>query len=93
MKEDIAEFVHKCLLCQQVKDEHKKPSRLLVPLLIPEWKWIHITMNFVTRFPRTSQGLDVVWVVVDRLTKSTHFLPIPINYSMDKLAQVYIYKK
>ena len=86
MKMDIFNFVHKCLVCEQVKAEHKKPSGLLVPLPIPEWKWCHIAMDFVW----TSQGLDTVWVVVDRLTKSAHFLPIRINYSMERLAQVYI---
>ena len=75
MKLDIFNFVHKCLVCQQVKAEHKKPPGLLVPLPIPEWKWCHIAMDFVTGLPRTSQGLDTVWVVVDRLTKSAHFLP------------------
>ena len=61
-----------------------------MPLSIPEWKWSHITINFVIRLPRSSQGHDAIWVVVDRLTKSAHFLPIQINYSMDKLAQIYI---
>ena len=63
---------------------------MLVPLPIPEWKWSQIAMDFVTGLPRTSQGLDTVWVVVDRLTKSAHFLPIRINYSMERLAQVYV---
>ena len=90
MKVDIFNFVHKCLVCQQVKAEHKKPPGLLVPLPIPEWKWCQIAMDFVTGLPRTSQGLDTVWVVVDRLTKSVHFLPIRINYLMERLVQVYI---
>ena len=79
MKRDIAKFVYKCLVCQQMKAEHKKLLGLLVPLSIPEWKWCHIIMDFVTEFPRTSQGFDTFWVVVDRLTKSAHFLPIKIN--------------
>ena len=87
---DISNFVHKCLVCQQVKAEHKKLPELLVPLPIPEWKWCHIAMDFVTGLPQTSQGLEIVWVVVNRLTKSAHFLPIWINYSMERLAQVYI---
>jgi len=87
---NIFNFVHKCLVCQQVKAEHKKPLGLLVPVPIPEWKWYQIAMDFVTGLPRTSQGLDTVWVVVDRLTKSAHFLPFRINYSMERLAQVYI---
>ena len=90
MKMDIFNFVHKCLVCKQVKADHKKPPGLLVPLPIPEWKWYHIAMDFVAGLPRTSQGLNTVWVVVDRLTKSAHFLPIRINYLMERLAQVYI---
>ena len=61
-----------------------------MPLSIPEWKWSHITMDFVTGFPRLPQGHDATWVVMDRLTKSAHFLPIRMNYSMDKLAQNYL---
>ena len=68
MKTDISNFVHKCLVCQQVKAKHKKPPRLLVPLPIPEWKWCHIAMDFITGLPRTSQGLDTVGVVVDPLS-------------------------
>ena len=90
MKKDIAKFVYKCLVCQQVKAEHRKPPGLLVPLPILKWKWCHIIIDFVTELPQAFQGLDTVWVVVDRLTKSAHFLPIQINYSMKKLAQVYI---
>ena len=90
MKMDISKFVHKCLFCQQVKAEYKKSPGLLVPLPILEWKWYHIAMDFVTGLPRTSQELDTVWIVVDRLTKSAHFLPIRINYYIERLAQVYI---
>ena len=90
MKKFIAKFVQKCLICQQVKAEYQRASRILVPLPYLEWKWSHITMDFIMGLPRASQGLDVVWVVVDRLTKFAYFLPIQINYSMDKLAQIYL---
>ena len=90
MKKDVAKFVQRCLICQRVKAEHKKPPGLLMPLQIPEWKWSHITMDFVTGLPKSPQGYDAIWVIVDRLTKSAHFLPIRINYSMDRLAQVYL---
>ncbi|VVA40239.1 PREDICTED: retrotransposon, partial [Prunus dulcis] len=65
MKKEIAEYVRKCL----------KPSRLLQPLPIPEWKWEHLTMDFVFKLPRTRNKHDGVWVIVDHLTKSAHFLP------------------
>jgi len=61
-----------------------------MPLQVPEWKWSHIAMDFVTGLPRSSRGHDAIWVIVDRLTKSAHFLPIRIDYPMDKLAQVYL---
>ena len=61
-----------------------------MPLQVPEWKWSHITMDFVTGLPKSSQGHDAIWVIFDRLTKSAHFLPIRTNYSMNKLAQIYL---
>ncbi|XP_061352878.1 uncharacterized protein LOC133297709 [Gastrolobium bilobum] len=75
MKKDIAQFVNKCLICQKVKIEHQKPSGLLQPLDIPEWKWTSISMNFVVGLTRSHAGFDSIWVVVDRLTKSAHFIP------------------
>ena len=90
MKKEIAQFVQKCLVCQQVKAEHQKPSGLLQPLEIPEWKWEHITMDFVSGLPRTQKSHDAVWVIVDRLTKSANFLPINMKYSLEKLAQLYM---
>ncbi|GJX14755.1 putative reverse transcriptase domain-containing protein [Tanacetum coccineum] len=74
----------------RVKDEHQKPSGLLVQPEIPQWKWDNITMDFVTKLPRTSSGYDTIWVIVDRLTKSAHFLPMRENDSMDKLARLYL---
>ena len=73
MKRDVAEYVSKCLTCQKVKAEHKRPAGELQPIEIPEWKWEQITMDFVTGLPRTSEGFDAIWVIVDRLTKSAHF--------------------
>ncbi|XP_027155148.1 uncharacterized protein LOC113755310 [Coffea eugenioides] len=89
LKKDVAEFVQKCLICQQVKAEHQKPSGLLQPLEIPEWKWEHITMDFITGLPRSQKGFDAVWVIVDRLTKSAHFLPVSMRFSLEKLAKLY----
>ncbi|KAI5337664.1 hypothetical protein L3X38_016935 [Prunus dulcis] len=76
MKKEIAEYVRKCLVCQQVKAERQRPSGLLQPLPIPEWKWEHLMMDFVFKLPRTQNKHDGVLVIVDRLTKSAHFLPI-----------------
>ncbi|KAK6123504.1 hypothetical protein DH2020_042741 [Rehmannia glutinosa] len=90
MKNQVAEFVARCLTCQRVKAEHQRPSGLLQPVRIPEWKWEHITMDFVTDLPKTRGGHEAIWVVVDRLTKSAHFLPIKKTDSLQKLVQIYI---
>ncbi|GJW56251.1 putative reverse transcriptase domain-containing protein [Tanacetum coccineum] len=90
MKADIATYVSKCLTCLRVKAEHQKPSGLLVQPAIPQWKWENITMDFVTKLPRTQSGNDTIWVIVDRLTKSAHFLPMRETDPMDKLAKLYL---
>ena len=90
MKRDIAEFVARCLVCQQVKAEHQSPTGRMQPLFISKWKWDHITMDFVVGLPRTRSGRDVVWVIVDRLTKSAHFLAINMSFSLDQLARLYV---
>ncbi|CAL9019118.1 unnamed protein product, partial [Prunus brigantina] len=90
MKGDIAKYVSRCLICQQVKAKWQKPSGLMQPLPIPEWKWELITMDFVFKLPRTPTGHDGIWVIVDRLTKSAHFLPIKETYSLSKLAKLFV---
>ncbi|GJU27709.1 putative reverse transcriptase domain-containing protein [Tanacetum coccineum] len=90
MKKDIAEYVSKCLTCLKVKAEHQRPSGLLQQPEIPVWKWEGIAMDFVTKLPRTSSGHDTIWVIVDRLTKSAHFLPMREDYKMDRLARLYL---
>ncbi|KAL0360967.1 UNVERIFIED_CONTAM: hypothetical protein Sradi_3781200 [Sesamum radiatum] len=90
MKRDIAEYVSKCITCQKMKAEHQKPGGWLQPLEIPEWKREHVTMDFVVGLPRTRLRHDAIWVVVDRLTKSAHFIPIRTTYTLEKLAGVYI---
>nr|GEZ31377.1 reverse transcriptase domain-containing protein [Tanacetum cinerariifolium] len=86
MKANIATYVSKCLTCARVKVEHQRPSGLLVQPVILEWKWDNITMDFITKLPKSSQGFDTIWVIVDRLTKLAHFLPIRENDPLDKLA-------
>ncbi|GKD49430.1 putative reverse transcriptase domain-containing protein [Tanacetum coccineum] len=76
MKKDIAVYVSRCLTCLKVEAEHQRPFGLLQQPEIPEWKWEGITMDFMMKLPRTSSWHDTIWVIVDRLTKSTHFLPM-----------------
>ncbi|GJS12451.1 reverse transcriptase domain-containing protein [Tanacetum coccineum] len=90
MKKDIATYVSKCLTCSKVKAEHQRPSGLLQQPEIPEWKWDKITMDFITELPRSRSGYDTIWVIVDRLTKSAHFLATPEDYSMEKWSRLYI---
>ncbi|KAI3808711.1 hypothetical protein L1987_24669 [Smallanthus sonchifolius] len=90
MKNDVTEYVNKCLTCSLVKAEHQKPCGKMQPLTIPEWKWEEITMDFITKLPRIAKGNDTIWVIVDRLTKSAHFLPIRETYSSEKLAEIFV---
>ncbi|GJV76399.1 putative reverse transcriptase domain-containing protein [Tanacetum coccineum] len=90
MKADIATYVSKCLTCTKVKAEHQRPSGLLGQPEIPQWKWDNITMDFVTKLPKSSQGYDTIWVIVDRLTKSAIFVPIREIDPLEKLARLYL---
>jgi hypothetical protein len=76
----VAAHVAMCDVCQRVKAEHQRPARLLHPLKIPEWKWGEIGINFIIGLPRTSKGYDSIWVIVDRLTKVAHFIPVKTTY-------------
>nr|GFB07063.1 reverse transcriptase domain-containing protein [Tanacetum cinerariifolium] len=89
MKVEIATYVSKCLTCAKVKAEYQKPSGLLVQPEIPQWKWENITMDFVTRLLKTATSQDTIWVIVDRLTKSAHFLPMREDDSIEKLTRQY----
>ncbi|GJW17046.1 putative reverse transcriptase domain-containing protein [Tanacetum coccineum] len=88
MKAIISEYVGKCLTCSRVKAECQKPSGLLIQLEIPMLKWERITMDFVTKLPKTLNGHDTIWVIVDRLTKSTHFIPIKETDNMETLTRL-----
>ena len=90
MKKDVAEFVSRCLICQQVKAKHQRPSGLLQSLPIPQWKWEKITMDFVVGLPHFHSGYDTIWVIVDRSTKSAHFLPMKNSDLVEKLVELYV---
>uniref|UniRef100_A0A1J3DI19 RNA-directed DNA polymerase n=1 Tax=Noccaea caerulescens TaxID=107243 RepID=A0A1J3DI19_NOCCA len=90
MKRDIAVWVSQCQTCQMVKAERRVPSGLLQDLPMPEWKWDMVTMDFVTGLPKTTGNKDAIWVIVDRLTKSAHFLAIKKTDGADQLAQRYL---
>ncbi|WVZ62884.1 LOW QUALITY PROTEIN: hypothetical protein U9M48_012576 [Paspalum notatum var. saurae] len=90
MKRAVVEYVAVCDTCQRVKAEHQRPAGLLQPLKIPEWKWEEISMDFIVGLPRTRKGYNSIWVVVDRLTKVAHFIPVNTTYSGARLAELYI---
>ena len=81
MKKYVGDFVRRCLTCQQVKAEHQKQAGLLQPLEVAEWKWEHVTMDFVTHFPWTPRRHDTVWVIADWLTKTAHFLAVRMTFT------------
>nr|GEZ68760.1 reverse transcriptase domain-containing protein [Tanacetum cinerariifolium] len=90
MKAEIATYVSKCLTCAKLKIEYQKPSGLLVQPEIPQWKRENITMDFVTKLSKTAAGQDTIWVIVDHLTKSAHFLPMREEDTLEKLTRQYL---
>ena len=90
MKGHITEYVAQCDTYRRVKAEHQRPVGLLQPLHIPVWKWDEISMDFILGLSKTPSGHDSIWVIVDRLTKVAHFIPVRTEYKGNKLAQLYI---
>jgi hypothetical protein len=90
MKREVVEYVALCDTCQRVKAEHQRPAGLLQPFKLPEWKWEEIDMDFIVGLPRTQKACNSIWVIVDRLTKVTHFIPVKTTYNRPQLAELYI---
>ena len=90
MKWEITEYVAVCDSCQRIKAEHQRPAGLLQLLQIPQWKWDEIGMDFIVGLPRTRTGYDSIWVVVDRLTKTAHIIPVKTTYNSAVLAELYM---
>jgi hypothetical protein len=90
LKRDVAAHVTMCDVCQRVKAEHQRPAGLLYPLKIPEWKWEEIGMDFISGLPHTPKGYDSIWVIMDRLTKVAHFIPVKTTYKVSQLAALYM---
>jgi len=86
LKRDVAEYVALCDTCQRVKAEYQRLAGLLQPMKIPEWKWEEVGMDYIVGLPCTQKGYDSIWVIVDRLTKVAHFIPVKTKYSGPKLA-------
>jgi hypothetical protein len=90
MKREAARYVLESDTCQKVKADYMKPGGLLQPLSIPDWKWDNISMDFIVGLPMMTHKFDLIWVVMDRLSKSTHFIPVNTNYKVQKYAEIYI---
>jgi len=90
MKQEVAQYVSECDICKRVKASHLRPAGLLQPLTIPSGKWEDISMDFIVGLPKTAKGYDSIWVVVDRFTKSAHFIPVKIGYKSHQYAELYI---
>jgi hypothetical protein len=90
MKREIAFYIARCDIFQCVKAEHQRPAGLLQPLKVPTWKWEEVGMDFITGLPRSNRGHDSIWVIVDRLTKVVHFIPVKTTHNDRKLADLYI---
>lgn len=89
LKMDCVEYISECDVCRRVKAVHQKPGGLLQPLKTPEWKWEGVEMDFITRLPRSQKGNDVIFVVIDRLTKVANFLPVKETISAFQLTELY----
>lgn len=82
LKNNVVDFVYFCLTCQKSKIEHQESSGLMQPLSIHEWKWDSIYVYFMVGLPKITKGSDSIWIIVDRVTKSTHFIQIKIIYPL-----------
>ena len=90
MKRDIAWYVERCLTCRKFKAEQQRPHGKMQPLEILVWKWEYIITDFITKLPRTACGVDLIWVIMDRLTKRAHFIMIQESISVEKLVEIYV---
>jgi hypothetical protein len=90
MKREAACYISKCDTCRKVKADYMKPGGLLQLLSIPEWKWDDISTDFIVGLPLTARKFDSIWVIVDRLSKSAHFIPVHTHYDARRYAEIYI---
>jgi hypothetical protein len=90
MKRETARYVSECDTCWKIKADYMKPGGLLQPLSSLDWKWDDISMHFIMDLPLTVRKYNLIWVIVDRLTKSAHFIPMNTNYSIQKYVEIYI---
>jgi hypothetical protein len=90
MKRELARYVSECDTCRKVKADYMKPGGLFQPLNIPDWKWDDISMDFIVGLPMMARKFDLIWVIMDRFTKSAHFIPVNTGYGAQKYAELYV---
>ena len=90
MRKDIADYISKCMTCQQVKVEHQHQEGLLHPFPVPEWKWEVISIDFITGLSMTWRQHDSIMVMVDKLTKVAHFIPVKSTYKADDIVNIFM---
>jgi hypothetical protein len=90
MKVDIAKYVSECDTCHRMKASHLKSAGVLQPVSIPMWKWDDISMDFIVGLPLTARKKDSIWVIMDRLTKTAHFITVHTTYSVQHYAELYM---
>lgn len=90
MKNDVADYIARCMECEIEKVEHRHPAGLLQPLPIPKWKWEVVTIDFITKLPRSRSQHDSIMVVVDKLTKAAHFVLVKSTHKAGNIAEIYM---
>jgi hypothetical protein len=90
MKNEVANYIARCLECQKVKMEHRNPAGMLQPFPVLEWNWEFVTFDFITKLPRTVKKHDSIMVVVDKLTKATHFIQVKTTHKETNIAEIYM---
>ena len=90
MKNEAANYIARCMECQRVKVEHRHPTGLLQPLPILEWKWEVVTIDFITKLPQSSRQHESIMVVMEKLTKAAHFVPVKLTQKATNVAEIYM---
>jgi hypothetical protein len=90
MKREAAHYIFECDTYRKVKTDYMKPGGLLQPRSIPEWTWDSISMDFIVGLPLTARKFDSIWVIVDRVSKSAHFIPVHTDYDARRYVEIYI---
>jgi hypothetical protein len=90
MKRETTRYVSECDTCRKVNTDYMKPGGLLQPLSVLDWKWDDISMDFIVGLPLTARKYNSIWVIVDRLTKFAHFIPVNTNYNVQNYVEIYV---